>query len=220
MTSYVGIAHLFHGSVVNVSGWRDVDKQGNTYRSYFSNASEYCITNYQEEKTKGYQGDIGNEIPLDLKAELPSDLDGRFDVVFNHTVLEHVFEVNEAFANLCRMTKDIVIVVVPFLQHQHARKYGDFWRFTPTVLKVLFEKNGLSLVYLSFNDSGKEAIYLFAVGSRQPEAWTNIRDLSSNRVVHILDKIGLSVVRQSTLYRIRAFFLHKKAYLARIVRAR
>jgi hypothetical protein len=39
-------APLFGGSVVNVSGWQDSDKQGKKYKDYFSDASSYDITNY------------------------------------------------------------------------------------------------------------------------------------------------------------------------------
>lgn len=42
-------AKLFRGTVVNVSGWKDNDKEGANYREYFINASEYWITNYKSE---------------------------------------------------------------------------------------------------------------------------------------------------------------------------
>ena len=40
------IAPLFEGEAVNVSAWDDMDKQGGDYRSYFSRASAYSITNF------------------------------------------------------------------------------------------------------------------------------------------------------------------------------
>ena len=48
---------------------------------------------------------------------------GAFDVAYNHTTLEHIYGVHKAFANICRMTKDVVIIVLPFLQQYHA-EYG------------------------------------------------------------------------------------------------
>ena len=33
------MAYLFEGNVGNISGWKDNDKQGKKYRSYFKNAS-------------------------------------------------------------------------------------------------------------------------------------------------------------------------------------
>lgn len=84
-------ATLFSGRVVNVSGWRDIDKQGACYRDYFINAEEYWITNYRPE-ARGFQGNQENELFLDLTDPLPLDFP-KYNVVFNHTVLEHIFEV-------------------------------------------------------------------------------------------------------------------------------
>ena len=135
-------AKLFKGDVANISGWTDEDKEGAYYKDYFSNVSSYSITNYIEE-ARGFQGKE-NEVFLDLTAELPNELINKFDVVFNQTVLEHIYEVNLAVKNLCSMTKDIAIVVVPFLQEMHAN-YGDYWRFTPLAMKNLFNENDISL---------------------------------------------------------------------------
>ena len=107
-------APLFQGDVVNVSAWKDVDKEGRKYRDYFTKARSYSITNYNAD-ARGLQG-VDGEIFLDLTAPLPAELKGKFDVVFNHTCLEHIFEVEKAFENLCLMSSDVVITVVPFLQ--------------------------------------------------------------------------------------------------------
>lgn len=162
------IAPLFSGDVVNVSGWEDRDKEGAVYADYFTQKSSYTITNYESD-ARGFQGKE-NEIFLDLTQKLPADLVGKFDVVFNHTVLEHVFEVHKAFENLCKMSKDVVIVIVPFLQPMHA-DYGDFWRFTPTCLQKLFEAQGLSVIYSAFNDPINGSVYVMCVASKQPEKW-------------------------------------------------
>jgi len=196
-------AHLFSGKVVNVSGWKDIDKQGRKYRDYFLNASEYWITNYKSE-ARGFQGDLENEIFLDLSVPLKSDLDEKFDVVFNHTVLEHVFELDTAFQNLCRLSKDIVIVVVPFLQEQHAA-YGDCWRFSPQAIDKLFRKNGLDTIFISFNDEKDASIYVFAIGSRQPEKWLNIKNHQDNRLKDIYEiDIGTMIIRSGFLENIVA----------------
>ena len=34
------------GAVVNVSAWKDKDKEGDSYQNYFVNAESYSITNY------------------------------------------------------------------------------------------------------------------------------------------------------------------------------
>lgn len=107
---------------------------------------------------------------MDLEQDLPEELIGRFDVVFNHTVLEHVFEIEKAFKNLCLMSRDVVIVVMPFLQQMHT-DYGDYWRMTPLAVKKMFEKNKMHLQYLSFNDHHKASVYVFAIAVKNKEKW-------------------------------------------------
>jgi hypothetical protein len=163
------IAPLFEGEVVNVSAWQDSDKVSRRYRDYFNRAASYATTNYAG--FRGYAGREG-EFELDLTGELPEGLRARFDVVFNHTTLEHVFEVRRAFANLCAMSRDVVIVVVPFAQVQHeSESWKDFWRFTPTCLRELYRENGLRVVYEAANSPRNAAIYLLFVGARRAEKW-------------------------------------------------
>ena len=163
-------AELFSGDIANVSGWTDVDKEGRKYKDYFSNASTYTITNYKEE-ARGFQGNE-NEIFLDLTAELPKELINKFDVVYNHTVLEHIYEVQKAMKNLCLMTKDIAIVVVPFLQEMHA-DYGDYWRFTPLAMKNLFNENNMKMIYCTFNSHPNASVYLFCIATKNERKWVD-----------------------------------------------
>ncbi|RED99544.1 hypothetical protein [Marinoscillum furvescens] len=162
-------AHLFRGNVINVSGWKDEDKEGEHYKNYFKNASSYAISNYKSE-ARGFQGEKG-EIFLDLTKKLDQGLIEKYDVVFNHTVLEHIYEVHIAFANLCKLSNDIVIIVVPFLQQMHA-DYGDYWRFTPLTIKKMFEEQGMNLLYLSFNSEPNASVYLFAIGTKNIKEWS------------------------------------------------
>lgn len=164
----------FKGDVVNVSAWIDSDKEGGFYRNYFSNATSYSVTNYKAE-ARGFQGNKG-EIYLNLEDDLPNELVGRFDVVFNHTTLEHIFDIHKAVENLCKMTKKDVIVVVPFLQEMHA-DYGDYWRFTPSAMEKLFLKNGLKQVHCSFNSHPNASVYLFCIATKDSKSWENIRGL-------------------------------------------
>jgi hypothetical protein len=163
-------AHLFTGDIVNISGWKDIDKEGDYYRNYFHNARRYYISNYKSE-ARGLQG-FDNEFYLDLIQVLDEKYKDRFDVVFNHTTLEHIYDIRKAFYNLCLMSKDIVIVIVPFLQQMHSH-YGDYWRFTPLTIRNLYEENGLKLLYLSFNNHRHSSVYIFAIGSKKPEKWKN-----------------------------------------------
>jgi hypothetical protein len=83
------IAPLFEGDALNVSGWLDEDKEGGLYQDYFSKARSYSITNYG-----GFRGESPQTVlHLELEADLPVALAGCADVVFNHTTLEHVFNV-------------------------------------------------------------------------------------------------------------------------------
>lgn len=161
-------APLFSGRVVNISGWKDYDKEGNNYYDYFSNASEYTITNHPDDAECGTQGFV-NEISLNLEHDLPKRLKRRFDVAFSHTVLEHIYDVRKAFSNICEIAEKVVITVVPYMQQLHGinDNVGDYWRFTPLTMKRLYEENGLKLRYCSANGHTSTAsVYLFCIGYR------------------------------------------------------
>ena len=80
--------------------------------------------------------------------------------------------VSQAFASLCALSKDVVIVVVPFSQVQHeSDDWKDYWRFTPSCLRRLYEANGLTVVYESHSPSKDAAVYLLSVGARNAECW-------------------------------------------------
>jgi hypothetical protein len=70
------------------------------------------------------------------------------------------------------MSRDVVIIVVPFLQQFHGH-YGDYWRLSPLTLKALVEKNGLELLYLSVNHHLMSSVYIYALASKHPESWTS-----------------------------------------------
>jgi hypothetical protein len=165
------IAPLFSGAVINVSGWKDEDKEGGIYRAYFTSAECYFVSNYKG--VRGIEDNPQTDFYIDLsERELPSDLIGRFDIVFNHTTLEHIFDVRTAFRNLCLMSRDVVIVVVPFAQNFHpSTSYGDYWRFTPCSLRELFRENGLEVVFEAASPGRNLPVYLLFVGSRVPDRW-------------------------------------------------
>lgn len=182
----------FTGDVVNVSAWRDEDKEGGHYRDYFPNAASYSLTNYSG--TSGAQGFEG-EIPLDLTAPLPEDLRERFDVVYNHTTLEHVYEVQQAIENLAGMSRDVVIVVVPFSQvHHEVGTYEDFWRFTPTALRRAFGEHGFEEIYCSANEDPNAAVYVLYAASRNPDRWRGVLPAAPSGWL-AGDRIGRSMVR-------------------------
>jgi hypothetical protein len=202
------IAPLCKGRVINVSGWKDEDKEGSTYKSYFQGASDYWISNYKAEM-RGFQGDKEKEIFLDLEAPLDPKLAESFDVVFNHTVLEHVFDIFKGFENLCKLSSDIVVLVVPFLQEQHG-SYGDYWRVSPQGIQKLFKLNGVDLIYLSANDSGDESVYIICVGSKKKASWERITRLPGNIVSEIASvSLGTKIIRNGLRYRLSRFLKRK-----------
>jgi hypothetical protein len=164
------LAPLFHSPVVNVSAWADSDKEGRSYKNYFRPESDYWITNFGT--SQGEMQSRPDEFYLDLEAELPDSERGRFATVFNHTTLEHIWDFKVAFANLCALSSDAIIIVLPWLQPQHS-DYGDYWRFSPQAVVRLFEEQGMRVMYLSWNSEPRQSVYVFAIAVRHPERWAS-----------------------------------------------
>lgn len=169
----VKFASLFEGDVVNVSAGEDVDKEGHQYRDYFSSCKTYSTTNHAPGSYRGFAG-RPREILLDLCQPLPVELVGGFDTVFNHTTLEHVVDFPKAIENLCQLSSDLVVLVVPFLQAQHeTSSYRDYWRFTPAILEHHLNLHGLSVIYESANQHPEASIYIFQIASKNPARWAD-----------------------------------------------
>ncbi|PIZ72552.1 MAG: hypothetical protein COY11_00180 [Candidatus Portnoybacteria bacterium CG_4_10_14_0_2_um_filter_44_20] len=167
-------APVFGGRVINVSGWDDRDKEGSYYKEYFKNCSDYLISNVSgKEKGMGSVKKNGSEeMELDLEKPLPPDLKGEFDVVFNHTTLEHIFNIEQAFENLCELSKDVVILVIPVFQQLHILEtYGDYWRMTTLGIARMFKKNGFEPLVIQVNDQPFAPIYCFAIAARDPRKY-------------------------------------------------
>ena len=163
---------LFKGDIVNVSAWKDNDKSNCCYSYYFRGCKSYTLTNFKEDY-RGFQGRSG-EIELDLEKPLDSKLCGAFDTVFNHTTLEHVYDCQKAFENMCAMTRDTLIIVVPWLQEHHPatnKAYLDYWRFSRNAMERMCKDQGLEILYLSENKDANNCIYLFLIASKQPNLW-------------------------------------------------
>lgn len=183
------LAPLFTGEVINVSGWDDRDKEGGFYRQYFSSATAYYISNFRGSRGLEDAADK-TDFEIDLEKPLPPYLHNRFDVVFNHTTLEHIFDIFKAFENLCLMSRDVVLVVVPFTQQVHTSpSYSDYWRFTPYALDALFAKNQLTTVYRSANKHRNSSNYVIAVGAKNPSKWIPVMP-ESPRLTGLSDWIG------------------------------
>lgn len=163
------ISGFFKGDVINVSAGYDKDKEGGEYGEYFDNARSYSISNYKKDTNRTTEIEINLDVPLNDV----SDLGSRFDVVMTHTVLEHVYGIKTAVENLCFLSRDIVITVVPFVQsfHHQEKVYSDYWRFTPFGMKKLFEESNFETIYMSWNNDPLGNIYIFHVASKNPDKW-------------------------------------------------
>ena len=166
------VAHFFQGDIINVSGWDDRDKEGGRYSDYFPRKASYTISNIHG--SRGWSGS-SNEVFIDLATKLPDEFRQKFNVVFNHTTIEHVYDIHAAVRNLCDLSSDIVIFIVPFKQdvHYDEGSYLDFWRPTHFALEKMFSKNGFEIVSLSDNENPVYNVYYFCVASRHPERWKN-----------------------------------------------
>ncbi|MBL8490685.1 MAG: hypothetical protein JNM82_07900 [Rhodocyclaceae bacterium] len=164
------LAPLYDGEVINVSGWRDEDKAGGSYRDYFTRAASYAVSNYSGDRgtANGIDG-----IFLDLEGETPPELARRFQVAFNHTTLEHIYDIRRAVAGICALSHDTAILVTPFLQAVHyiEGSFGDWWRPTPACMARLLEEQGFTTVYQACNDNPWHMVYVITVATRQPEKY-------------------------------------------------
>lgn len=163
------IGPAFEGTMLNVSGWRDEDKEGGHYQDYFPNLSGYSISNYKG--TDGLDDGIEGAIELDLQVPLPDALVGAYDYVFTHTVLEHIGNLSQAAENLAKIARKGIITVVPFLQQEHRQTelYGDFWRIAPMGLEALYAPYGFTQVFVDGNNSIWYPIYICGVSLRDPD---------------------------------------------------
>jgi hypothetical protein len=162
---------VFEGDVLNVSGWLDEDKENGHYRDYFPQAKNYGITNYWGTDSKNDGAE--DSLFLDLEAPLPEKMNGICDLAWTHTVLEHVGDVDTAVKNLGALTRDAMLLIVPWIQDEHYAPglYGDYWRYTPMGIQRLMKNAGLELIHISANEQPWYPVYLFAVGSKKPDAW-------------------------------------------------
>lgn len=163
---------LFTGDVINVSAWKDGDKDGGHYHEYFPNAVSYTISNYGE----GREGSSGlpEERILDLSKPYDGSI-GQYDLVFSHTVIEHIYPSSLAFENLCHLSRDCIMTVVPFVQQLHGYEdgYSDYYRYSPFALQESFRKHGFETLYTSWNsDHPLMNVYIFHVASKNPEKYT------------------------------------------------
>lgn len=165
-------ANTFSGKAINVSGWRDEDGEKGHYKNYFTGVTRYVVSNVGGQGKGFGSATEYEEVELDLLKEVPSNLKGSFDVVFNHTTLEHIYDFQSAFKHLCELSKDTVIIIVPVMQQiHHTEDFGDYWRPTTMVIAKLLLDNGFEPLVIRCNDQPFAPIYCFAIGTRNPEKY-------------------------------------------------
>jgi hypothetical protein len=166
------LAKYFSGDIINVSGWADEDKFGKTYEEYFVNKKSYTISNWKGGPQKGKNIEIYNSIEIDLEKPIQEKYIQAFDCVLCHTVFEHLFDIFQATENLCRMSRDVICLIVPFVQCVHAcHDYSDYWRFTPYGIEKLFNSKGFEVIYRNGVDIPGTSIYYLYVFSKYPKRY-------------------------------------------------
>lgn len=164
---------LFHGDIINVGAWRDEDKDGDLYVNYFPNACAYSIANYSGQD--GASGLPGEKF-IDLSKPCDGSL-GTYDLVFSHTVLEHVYPPGVAFDHICALSRESILAVVPFIQCFHGRdgSYGDYARYSPLFLKEMFNERGFDIVYMNWNNEFPVMdVYIIVFATRNPSKYKEL----------------------------------------------
>lgn len=92
--------------------------------------------------------DISDERNPDIKADLGKPFpfkDKEFDCVFCFNLLEHIFNYQNVISESSRVLKESgrLIGTIPFFGSVHADP-DDYWRYTQSTLKKLFETAGFS----------------------------------------------------------------------------
>ena len=97
---------------------------------------------------------VGIEMSATFKPDVVGDLknmdmfeDESFNSVLSNQVLEHIDDVEKVIAEMYRVLKPggYLCVTVPFISRLHGMPH-DYWRFSPSGLKYLLEKNGYQII--------------------------------------------------------------------------
>ncbi|MDB2411949.1 hypothetical protein N9W31_00695 [Litoricolaceae bacterium] len=151
-------------TVVNISGWEDSDKDGRRYFDYFK---QIKLKKYDISNVGGYRGAVSQN-------QLCIDLDDRsflaepfYDLVFCHTVLEHVFDLFNAVRILSDLSSRFVFCVVPHVQQSHSTEdFGDYWRFNKEGIERLFLNQGITSWVSLYAERNGSSSYLCFIGSK------------------------------------------------------
>lgn len=198
-------------TVINVSGWKDSDKEGHNYKDYFKKNTKYAISNFPDDNHKGISS--GSDVKINLTLELPIELINQFDIALNHTVLEHIEYPEFAFNQISKLTTDLIITVIPWSQSLHfsAGQFGDYYRISPFLMRKWHENNGFKILYESYSPPYAPETYLFYVGSKKPNNHPKFIDnlTSLNSLNGVVGKKNFKNDVYGLLLRILFFFYQK-----------
>lgn len=93
-----------------------------------------------------------------------------------------------------------ITIAGSFWLHYVFAAYGDYWRFTPECISLLYEENGLELLYINYNNNRNQSVYVITVASKNPGNWKNIKEINGNKIDCFKEKVGHKVVSQNGLY--------------------
>jgi SAM-dependent methyltransferase len=179
------------GRVLNLSGNLDEDKFGMKYREYFD-CQSYFVSNY----SKGaFDFSLGNiRIDLEVETTLENQIE-KFDLVFCHTVFEHIKNPFVAMKNIASLLNDngkfINIVPFQYLFHFEESLYGDYWRFTPHSLELLGQTVGLNMVEFHYGPLLGPEKYLFVVYQKNGNRLESVKNLNFNLLNKSLGKMNV-----------------------------
>jgi SAM-dependent methyltransferase len=118
-----------------------------SYYRYLVNKSKkitFCDYYYESE----------NVIKIDLEKKFQIE-DKKYDVVILNNTLEHLFDYRNCVSESYRILKDdgILIGVVPFLHKIHPDP-DDYFRYSASALKKIFENAGFSVIKINILSIG------------------------------------------------------------------
>lgn len=101
------------------------------------------------------------DIIFNLNDDLPKDLKGKFDIVFDGGVIEHVFNVSNALLNICKLTKvgGYIFNINPVYNYIH----NTFWNISPEMFLDFYSANSYRILDCS--------IITFLTEDREKRAW-------------------------------------------------
>lgn len=79
------------------------------------------------------------DIIFNLNDKLPEKLESKFDMLFDGGVIEHVFNITNAFLNICKMTKigGYIISLNPVYNYLH----NTYWNISPEMFLDFYSTN-------------------------------------------------------------------------------